>query len=445
MSNTTDALSCDLLVIGGGMAGMTAAGRAAETGAKVIVVEKAPAIGGSAVLSGGYLWTATSAEQLAYYDDGDPRLHRVVVDTYPELLAWLRRRGVHMEAPQDVLFGRGYRIDIIGHIRQSAAEVEKAGGHVVPETRIKQLTRSGGRVTGAIAEHADGSVTVEAHAVLLATGGYQGSPDLRAQYIHPAARDCYLRSNNYSDGDGLRLGIAAGGAHAGPNPGFYGHLIASPVRLAKPADFVSFTQYQSDHGVLLNEAGRRFVDESRADHESTQVTLRQPGARALLVWDERVQREVVLRPPVLGADPIDRFSVAIAAGAKGARAERLAELRAFADGLGFNGVQAVETLEDYNAAMTGWPEAIRPARVMNARPLSEAPFYALEVRPGITFTFGGLSIDDQARALDPAGVPVPGLFAAGADAGNVFRAGYAGGLALAGTFGFRAAMQLEAA
>ena len=73
------------------------------------------------------------------------------------------------------------------------------------------------------------------------------------------------------------------------------------------------------------------------------------------------------------------------------------------------------------------------------------PFYALEVRPGITFTFGGLSIDDQARALDPAGVPVPGLFAAGADAGNVFRAGYAGGLAPAGTFGFRAAMQLEAA
>jgi succinate dehydrogenase/fumarate reductase flavoprotein subunit len=445
VNDARDVLTCDLLVIGAGMAGMTAAGRAAEKGTRVIVVEKAASIGGSAALSGGYLWTATSADQLGYYDNGDPRLHRVVVDTYPDLMAWLRRRGVHMEAPQAVLFGRGYQIDIIGHLRQCALEVEKAGGHVVRETRIAGLATSGRRVTGAIADHADGTVAIEAGHVLLATGGFQGSPELRAQYIHPAARDSYLRSNSDSVGDGLRLGIAAGGAHAGPNPGFYGHLIASPVHLEKPADFVSFTQYQSDHGILLNEAGRRFVDESRADHESTQHTLRQPGARALLVWDEWVQREVVLRPPVLGADPIDRFAVAIAAGARGARLERMAELQGFADGIGYDGTTALETLAAYDAAMAGWPEAICPARVMNARPLSEPPFYALEVRPGITFTFGGLAVDEHARALDPAGEPVPGLLVAGADAGNVYRAGYAGGLALAGTFGFRAAMQVGAA
>jgi succinate dehydrogenase/fumarate reductase flavoprotein subunit len=82
-----DSLTCDLLVIGAGMAGMTAAGRAAEMGARVIVIEKAASIGGSAALSLGDLWTATSAEQLAYQDNGDPRLHRVVIDTYPDLMA----------------------------------------------------------------------------------------------------------------------------------------------------------------------------------------------------------------------------------------------------------------------------------------------------------------------------------------------------------------------
>src|SRR5262245_23885598 len=294
-----DNLTCDLLVIGAGMAGMTAAGRAAEMGARVIVIEKAASIGGSAALSLGYLWTATSAEQLAYQDNGDPRLHRVVIDTYPDLMQWLRRRGVHVGVPQAVMCGRGYQIDILGHLRQCAVGVEKAGGRVAPETRVVTLTTSDRRVTGAIAEHGDGTVAIEAGHVLLATGGYQGSPDLRAQYIHAAARDMYLRSNSHSVGDGLRLGIAAGGTHAGPNSGFYGHLIASPVRLDQPADFVSLTQYQSEHAVLLNEAGRRFVDESRGDYENAQHTLRQPRARALLVWDEWVQREIVLRPPII--------------------------------------------------------------------------------------------------------------------------------------------------
>src|SRR5262245_39001463 len=116
MSDALDMLTCDLLVIGAGMAGMTAAGRAAESGAGVIVAEKAASIGGSAALSLGYLRTATCAEQLTYQDNGDPRLHRVVMDTFPDLMVWLRRRGVHVGLPQAVLFGRGYQIDILGHL-----------------------------------------------------------------------------------------------------------------------------------------------------------------------------------------------------------------------------------------------------------------------------------------------------------------------------------------
>jgi succinate dehydrogenase/fumarate reductase flavoprotein subunit len=94
-----DSLTCELLVIGAGMADMTAAGRAAEMGARVIVIEKAASIGGSAALSLGHLCTATSAEQLYYQDKGDSRLHRVVTDIFPDLMRWLRRRGVHVGIP----------------------------------------------------------------------------------------------------------------------------------------------------------------------------------------------------------------------------------------------------------------------------------------------------------------------------------------------------------
>lgn len=438
MSQDAERMECDLLVVGAGMAGMSAAARAAERGETVIVIEKSHEIGGSAVLSGGFLWTTTSLRQMEAWDDGSRHLHDVVAGTFPTYTDWLRRRGVHMERHQPVLFGRGYRIDIVGHIRQCASDVEKAGGHVVRATQVRKLRTDGGVVVGATLDHADGSVEVDAGRVLIATGGFQGSPEMRAQLIHPAARDMPLRANQSSVGDGLRLAVSVGAANAGPNPGFYGHLFCSPVAVTKPADFINYAQYHSDHSVLLNRAGKRFVDESRADHESTQATLRQPGAQALMIWDERVQREAGVAPVAAGLPPADRFEVAVAAGAKGAVLSAVADLANFADALGFDGGACVRTLLDYNECMTAAPERASPGRERSARPLQELPLRVLLVDPAITFSYAGISIDSRTRALDAAGVPVPGLFAAGADAGNVYRGGYCGGLALAGTLGFTA-------
>ena len=438
MQHQREGVGCDLLVLGSGMAGMTAAATVAAKGAKVIVVEKAATIGGSAALSGGYVWTCTSRGHMARNDDGDPRLHAVVVDEYPTLMDGFRARGIDVHAPQRVLYGRGQQVDLLGHFKQTEMAVEAAGGHIVRATETIEFTKSGRRVSGALTRHADGEMEVRADAVLLATGGFQGSPELRAKLIHPAARDMVLRSNSTSSGDGLRLGVAAGGSNGGPNPGFYGHLLAHPVTAVTPAEFINFTQYHSDHALLLNREGRRFVDESRADHASTQSTLRQTGARALLVWDTRVQNSVAVVPPVAGAVPVDRFAMAIAAGARGVMLERLADIVAIASQWGYAGACCHATIDSYNAAMRMAPEAVAPAREDNAIPLDRAPFYALEVQPAITFSYGGLSVDENARVLDPAGQAVDGLFAAGADVGNVYRAGYGGGLALAGTFAIRA-------
>jgi succinate dehydrogenase/fumarate reductase flavoprotein subunit len=87
------------------MAGLSAAARASESGARVIVIEKAPDIGGSAMYSGGYVWTVPTLKQLQAVDDGDPDLGRVMVDGFKGAIAWLRRRNVMMSRSVPVFYG----------------------------------------------------------------------------------------------------------------------------------------------------------------------------------------------------------------------------------------------------------------------------------------------------------------------------------------------------
>ncbi len=433
-------IDCDLLVIGGGMAGMSAAGWAAEHGARVIVIEKGAALGGSAVLSGGVLWTAASLAKMNLYAGGDPALSRVVFETYPQAVAWLRRRDIAISPRIDVLHGQGYQIDIHAHIRSCADLVEQHGGFVILETETTQLLRDAdGAVIGAKTRHDDGMVTVQATSTVIATGGFQASPELRARYIHPQAERMLLRSNPLSDGAGLRLGEAAGGEVAGTNPGFYGHLVSEPSRWDDERLFVALSQYHSEHALLINEAGARFCDESYGDHANTADVMRQPGSRALCFWDSRAHATYATVPVVSVGVPLDKMQTALEHGGKGIVADTLEAVADFAAHHGFDGAATRRTIDAFNhAARHGW-ETISPARTEDFAALDKPPFYALIVHPAITFTFGGLTIDPQARVLRADGAPVPGLFAAGSDAGGAFGRGYAGGLALAMTYGITAA------
>src|SRR6185312_1410870 len=158
-----ECIDCDLLVLGAGMAGLSAAGYAAEHGARVIVLEKAKSIGGSALLSGGVLWTATSPGRMQLYGGGKPGLGDVVLRNYGLGLAWLRRRGIAIAPAVSVLHGRGYQIDILDHLRGCGHLVEQRGGHVVLDTQTRKLlTDTGGAVVGARTAHADGVIDVHA-------------------------------------------------------------------------------------------------------------------------------------------------------------------------------------------------------------------------------------------------------------------------------------------
>jgi succinate dehydrogenase/fumarate reductase flavoprotein subunit len=428
----------DLLVLGGGMAGMSAAARAADAGARVVLVEKGPAIGGSAIYA-GFVWTAPTVEVMHEVNPhADRELSAKVVEGYDEALDFVKSLDVTVADPVTVLnFGRGCATDMANYLL-ACERLVREHGEVLVNTEAERLLTDDGAVVGAeVREKSGAKRTIRARSTLLATGGFGGDPELRAEHIHPLARDLPLRAQTHSVGDGMRLGRQAGAAFGPPNAGFYGHLIPSRIAYNNPYEFTDLTFYHSEHGVLLNLAGERFCDETVGDHLNTLYVLEQPEARALLIYDQRVHDEWEMAEYVEGVEPIDKFQLAYKRGARAAIAEEIEEFEYLPEEWGFSGTGAREALERFNRQCEqGAPD---PPREVDAAPLVTPPYYVIEVIPAITFTFSGLRIDGQARVLDESGQPIPGLLAAGADSGGVFNRAYAGGLACALVFGLQAA------
>jgi succinate dehydrogenase/fumarate reductase flavoprotein subunit len=389
----------DLLVAGGGVAGMAAAARAAARGARVLVVEKGERLGGSGALSPGVLWTVPDLHSFAEVcPRGDRELGRVLVEGFNSAVELARDAGVEVSDGWDdhFGFGRAVRVDVLGLIARWEEDVLAAGGQVRRRSAVRELTLDGvGAVRGAVVDAEE----IEAEAVLLATGGFQGDRRSVRRFLGPGAELMLVRANPHSTGDGMRMGSAVGASLAGPMDGFHGHLVPSPLTRFGPAEFVPLTQYHSRHCLLVNQEGRRFTCEKWGDEVSNLALLRQPGMRAILLCDERVRREHVG----------DAFELARSAGAHLIKADTLERLADFAE------------------------------RDLLESRLHEAPFWALEVQPTITFTYGGLRTDADGRVRDEYGRPIPGLFAAGVDVGGLHDTGYLGGLALGLVFGPRAA------
>lgn len=443
MESGAATMEVDLVVHGGGMAGMTAAARAASAGLTVLVVEKGAEIGGSAVLSGGKLWTAKSVEQFAEETPGgDPALQRAVLDRFPDALSWLRSTGIDVANQSFHLhYGQGYDFDVVGYIAHCARAVEQAGGWVVRNAFADRLIVEQGRVAGAVIVDPDGEVTVRSPSTLLATGGFGANPQLLGCFVHRRAVGALARCNPHSTGDGLRLGIAAGGALSPLMKGFYGHVIQSPARSWGPREFRAYTQGGSIRSLLLNRFGLRFCDESLGDHQNAQRILEQPDARALLLFDEAVRRAEARTVLAGTSTPIDKVQIAIDEGARVAVGDSWEAVFDITSAWGYDVRAGLATVQAYNTALSAGRPPEGPPRLRDRMAYLTPPFYAIEGQTGVTATHGGLRIDAEARVLNSWGRPVPGLLSAGADAGNVFGEGYAGGLAFAATFGLAAAAQ----
>lgn len=415
----------DLLVLGAGMAGLTAAAHAAKQGAAVLVLERAPQVGGNAALAMGKFWTARDGEAMRRENPGgNAELADVLIEDFALALDWIRSTGTWVSEKIDVLHGEGYLIDIHGYLSKCTKIIESNGGSLALDTRVSDLMVDRERgVVGARVMESDACVT--APWTLLATGGFQGDRQLLGQYFGSAAKNLLLRANPYSQGDGLRLGVSVGGEPTGTMDTYYGHLIAEPLSSFGPSEFLRLSLKFSPHGILLNTAGLRFTDESLGDHFNAQAVGRQPEGRALLVVDD-----------VVSADNEGVIKEAVSAGAHVFTSASLAGLAAEVGTWGYDAAQVSAEIQRFNHAMGGGLN-LAVERRSNRCGLFDGPWSAMEVRSGITFTNGGLRVDTNSRVLGGNG-PIGGLLAAGADMGGVYAGGYAGGLSFAGIYGLRA-------
>lgn len=431
----------DLIVVGAGAAGLAAANRAVDLGGRVLLLEKGLAAGGSAALSAGILWTAPNLEVLRRVQpDGDPVLGPLVVEGYEQAVQDVREAGVAVsdEWLDHLEWGRACKIDIQGLIATWSAKVDATGGGLLTGVSDVELFLDGGRVVGVTFSHDGERKTAFGTATVLATGGFQGDPELKQKFIGNGADDIAVRSNPQSVGDGFRLGATAGGAASRHLSGFYGHTLPSPLPVS-PEVFLRLTLYFSAYGIMVNRLGRRFTDESLGDEVSNQAVVREPGRRGVLIWDDEVQQKRALAVPYPSGMALDRHAEATKLGARTAETETLEELIDVVAGWGVDRAGLATTLENYQRASNGESVSLDAPLPEHPSPLKKGPFRAVELQPCITIPFGGLRVNGDGQVLDRDNHPVAGLFAAGADAGGAQDLRYVGGIVFGFVFGRRAA------
>lgn len=400
-------MSFDVVVLGAGLAGLSAGVTAAAAGARTLVVERAPAIGGSAAISGGYVWAIEDEAALRREDPGRHQRHgHLVVDGYHDAIAWLSGFAPPLTGEERALAGRGHKFDLPLVLAHLARALTAAGGRIAVDAVTEDITPDGDGYRLDVTTPA-GTRHVTTRSVVFATGGRQADPDVRAGlvgggFVPP------LRGNPFSRGTGAALATALGASVNTANTGFYGHLFATGAEPLSPVDYIAFALYHSESGVLLDPAGRRFADETRGDHNNA-MALAAHGGRGLLLWSEAVQRAAEA-PFVPGSPHLDRWAFTRDRGGR------------------------VGVADDFTALPGGPPGLDPDARAR----LGDGRVYFAEVVPAITFTFGGIEADETGTTLDGEGRPIEGLYPAGADLSDVYNEGYGGGLCLAVVSGRRA-------
>ena len=436
----------DVLVVGGGMAGLCAAITALEKGAKVLVLEKGTRHGGSMWLSNGLIWTFTNHAQVRKeIPDGHEALQDFLVDGLPDSLDWLVSQGVELEPERSFQwYGRGRLSNPAQMSPALVMRVKALGGRILLGTAMQSLRTKDGTVTGLLGIDATGALEVQADSVILATGGFQGNTELVARYITPYADSMYLRGNPCSTGDGFIAAVDIGAAVTPLLNTFYGHALTAPPARFNAFEFQDMSQKYGPISVALNLEGHRFADESAGTGEELLNfhIASQPRATAVYIVDAAIAE----MSSADNSPPRVAISRARAAGGPVIDANNLEELAGRMHSWGIPPAEVLKSLHGYNAAVrSGSADRLQPARRKSAFPLEKPPFTAVLVRSAITYTCGGLQADLDMRVLRRASsismfpmvtadrsemqtAAIPNLYVAGCDLGGISNRGYMGRL-----------------
>lgn len=451
-----------MLVIGSGLAGLTAACRAQELGARVLIVEKSsePPGWNNSRISTGVFHIAltpldTPAQELLQrmldVTAGATRIElaRALVQHAPRTLQWLIERGARftrqesdqnwVAAPirpsQQGLHWQGYGMDF--NLNALYESFIAASGQYYSNTRAIRLKENDGRVIGAeVTTPGKSETMIRAQAVLLADGGFQGNPDMVRCYISPSPERLRLRATDTGAGDGIRLALALG-AQCINMQYFYGHCLHRDS--VHNDDLWPYPVLDSfvTAGIVIDNGGQRIVDEgSGGVCVSNVLARRQDPQDTWVIFDKAIWTG----PGIQG-----KAAPNLGLRKAGASIWQANTLVALAKMIGADPSRLETTVTEYNSAVTMKQSHLLPvprtSSLYSPWPIIQPPFYALPLVPGITHTMGGLLISPKGKVLDHKNHPIPGLFAAGATAGGLGggpRAGYVGGLVPAAVFGLLA-------
>lgn len=435
----------DVIVVGGGMAGLSAALAAAGRGARVTVLEADTVPGGSARWSSGRIWTLPDYASLRRTIPlGDHRLQRMLADQVAGALDWLAASVGHL-APQPSGksgFGRSMTLGTVGdrtaYFQAFAQACVASGVRFLYGSRMTGLepgTPAGFTVR---AETDTGRFAIRASSVVIASGGYQGDIEMLSRHLGAEAALLMVRSNPQSRGDGVRAGLAMQGTLSRGTSAFYGKSMPIGAEVLAPSEFKTYTLDIARHTIAVNIEGRRFVDESggTAGEAIPNAGIYQPASGAYFLIVDGTQAEM------LSSDALRALAERVGRPAsdlllEAPSIEGLCERMAGTWGVDREGLDATMA-EVRQAATSGQGQAMTPPRRVPPTALAAAPFQAVACRAAITIPFGGLAVDNSMAMVGLDGRPAAGLYAAGADAGGAYYGTYAGGLAWALTSGRRA-------
>lgn len=446
VEKTEEVLDCDVVIVGAGGAGMTAAIKAVQAGKDVIIIDKMPYVGGNTTKASGGMNSASTQKQLEAaekeedeavkaaildstvenyiadtmkggHDINDIELVTTMAEKSAEAIEWLESIG----APLPKIAATGGTVHYYLHEPEDGSAVgeflvesytktlEDLGLEVMLNTKATDLIVEDGKVAGIKAEGKDKDYTINAGAVIITSGGFGANFDMLASF-DPSLANAVTTNTPAATGDGIVMAEAVGADTVDME-----QIQLHPTVFQANGLLVS-ERLRSNGAILVNKEGKRFINDLATRDTVSQAELQQPDALAFIVYDSKYAEEKLYQKYVTNGLTQTADTL-----------EELGEMLGF-DAAGVENF--VATVEAWNKVCAGEQED-EFGRNNGLVSLDQAPFTAIMIAPGIHHTMGGLKIDTEAEVLDKDGNAIPGLFAAGEVTGGVHGGNRIGGNAVA--------------
>lgn len=441
----------EVAIIGGGGAGLAAAVSAHQNGAKVLLVEKMPNVGGNTIISGSAFNAVDPKRQSAqgiedsiekHYqqtieggdNQGDPALVRVLVENAYPTIEWLESLGMKFtdtvftvlgalwprsHKPVEPL-GTGYINTFTNYINEHKDDIT-----ILTEVEAKELlVDADGTVTGFLAEGKNGKVTVNAEkGVIIATGGFGANIEMRDKYntIWPKLTNLKTTNHPGATGDGIVMAEKVNADIIQME-----NIQLLPMGDPETGSLSGNIEQGVENRIFVNKEGNRFVDEGARRDVMTKALLEQPESMMWVIVDKHSYPT---------GDTVNNFNETIDSLVEAGRAYKADTLEDLAKQIGVNPENLVKAVESFNASVDGAEDEF--GRTLFMDKLDTAPFYAGKRVPTVHHTMGGIKITPETRVVDKNGEIIKGLFAAGEVTGGIHGTNRLGGNALSDvhTFG----------